>query len=108
MGIATSNAQDLVAAVLDSLDIRSYFGVVATSCEVAAGKPAPDLYLKALEIMRADVETTVVIEDSKNGILAGKSAGCKVIAYCGSRIKQDVSEADRKVRDYREAAELML
>lgn len=39
MGIATSNAQDMVAAVLDSLDIRSYFGVVATACEVAAGKP---------------------------------------------------------------------
>ena len=46
MGIATSNAQDMVAAVLDSLDIRSYFGVVATACEVAAGKPAPDIYLK--------------------------------------------------------------
>ena len=39
-GIATSNGRAMVDAVLDSLDIRRYFKVVATACEVAAGKPA--------------------------------------------------------------------
>ena len=43
-GIATSNGRAMVDAVLDSLDIRRYFQVVATACEVAAGKPAPDIY----------------------------------------------------------------
>ena len=49
MGIATSNGQAMVDAVLDALDIRKYFQVVATACEAAAGKPAPDIYLLVAE-----------------------------------------------------------
>ena len=45
-GIATSNGRDMVDAVLESLHIKSYFQVIATACEVAAGKPAPDIYLE--------------------------------------------------------------
>ena len=37
-GIATSNGRAMVDAVLESLDIRRYFKVVATACEVAAGE----------------------------------------------------------------------
>ena len=67
MGIATSNAQDMVAAVLDSLDIRSYFGVVATACEVAAGKPAPDIYLKVAAELGVQPEKCLVFEDVPAG-----------------------------------------
>ena len=108
LAVVSSSSTSYVEQIVSHLGLGKYFKVILGKESAGKAKPAPELYLKALEIMRADVETTVVIEDSKNGILAGKSAGCKVIAYCGSRIKQDVSEADRKVRDYREAAELML
>ena len=108
LAVVSSSSTSYVEQIVSHLGLGKYFKVILGKESAGKAKPAPDLYLKALEIMRADAETTVVIEDSKNGILAGKSAGCKVIAYCGSRIKQDVSGADRKVRDYREAAELML
>ena len=106
MGIATSNAQDMVAAVLDSLDIRSYFGVVATACEVAAGKPAPDIYLEVARRLGVKPENCLVFEDVPAGIMAGKNAGMKVIA-----VEDDFSEtmkeekeqlADRLIHDFYE------
>lgn len=88
--------------------MEPYFKIILGRESAKRAKPAPDLYQKALEILGADPDTTIVIEDSKNGILAGKAAGCKVIAYCGSKIKQDISQADWKVDDYQEAADLIL
>ena len=48
-GIATSNGRAMVDAVLHSLDMEAFFQVITTACEVAAGKPAPDIFLLACE-----------------------------------------------------------
>ena len=53
----------MVDAVLDSLDIRRYFQVVATACEVAAGKPAPDIYLSVAGRLQVAPSDCVVFED---------------------------------------------
>ena len=79
-GIATSNGQAMVDAVLDALDIRKYFQVVATACEAAAGKPAPDIYLLVAERLGVAPEKCAVFEDVPAGIQAGKSAGMLVFA----------------------------
>lgn len=79
-GIATSNAQAMVDAVLDALELRPYFQVVATACEVAAGKPAPDIYLHVADRLGANPEKCLVFEDVPAGIQAGKAAGMTVCA----------------------------
>ena len=106
--VVSSSSTSYVEQIVSRLGIGEYFKVILGKESAGRAKPAPDLYQKALEVLRADADATIVIEDSKNGILAGKSAGCKVIAYCGSRIRQDVSGADWKVRDYWKAADLIL
>ena len=80
MGIATSNGQAMVDAVLNALDIRNYFQVVATACEAAAGKPAPDIYLLVAERLGVRPEECAVFEDVPAGIQAGKNAGMLVFA----------------------------
>ena len=106
MGIATSNAHDMVNAVLDSLGIRPYFGVVATACEVAAGKPAPDIYLKVAADLGVQPEKCLVFEDVPAGILAGKRAGMRVGAveddFSLSMTEEKKELADFYIRDYRE------
>ena len=62
MGIATSNAQDMVEAVLESSQIRPLFQVIATACEVAAGKPAPDIYLKVARRLQPENVQLVVFD----------------------------------------------
>jgi beta-phosphoglucomutase-like phosphatase (HAD superfamily) len=54
--------------------------VTVSSEEVARGKPAPDVYLRAAEKLGADPPRCVAIEDSSNGIRAAAAAGMPVIA----------------------------
>ncbi len=104
MGIATSNAKEMVSAVLDSLDIHSYFDVVATACEVAAGKPAPDIYLKVAADLGVRPERCLVFEDVPAGILSGKRAGMCVVAveddFSLSMTEEKKKLADFYIKDY--------
>lgn len=50
---------------------------------VGKGKPEPDLFLHAAEAMDANPARSVVIEDSVNGVLAGKAAGMSVVGFSG-------------------------
>ncbi len=80
MGIATSNGRDMVDAVLESLKIAPYFQVITTACEVAAGKPAPDIYLKVADRLQVAPRECMVFEDVTAGIKAGRAAGMTVCA----------------------------
>lgn len=106
LGIATSNARALVEASLDALHIREFFSVICTSCDVAAGKPAPDVYLKAAEMLQAAPEHCLVFEDIPNGIRAGKNAGMRVCAVDDLFSRPDEAEkrqlADYYIYDYSE------
>ena len=79
-GIATSNGRAMVDVVLDSLAIEPYFQVITTACEVAAGKPAPDIYLKVADSLKVEPGRCMVFEDVPAGILAGRAAGMQVCA----------------------------
>ena len=98
-GIATSNGRAMVDAVLDSLDIRRYFKVVTTACEVAAGKPAPDIYLSVADRLHVKPSDWVVFEDVPAGIQAGKNAGMTVFAV-EDAFSQDMREEKRQLADY--------
>ena len=68
------------------------------------GKPAPDIYEYAASVVDRDPADCLVIEDSKNGVEAGKNAGMAVIAYrSGPNDDTDLSAADVVVES---AAEL--
>ncbi len=89
MGIATSNSTELAQAVLDALGVKEYFQTVFTSCEVAAGKPAPDIYLHVAAKLGVLPEECLVFEDVPAGIRAGKRAGMEVIAVADAFSQQD-------------------
>lgn len=98
-GIATSNGQTMVDAVLDALDIRRYFQVVATACEVAAGKPAPDIYLEVARRLGADPAKCLVFEDVPAGIQAGRRAGMTVVAV-EDDFSREMREEKQRLADY--------
>lgn len=80
LGLATSAALPVARTVLDRTGWRRFFAVVVSADEVARGKPAPDVYLRALELLHADPSQTAAIEDSANGIRSAHAAGIAVIA----------------------------
>lgn len=99
LGIATSNTRELVNIVLDALQIREYFTSVRTSCEVAAGKPAPDVYLKVAEDLGISPVDCLVFEDVPNGIQAGINAGMSVCAV-DDAFTRPVEKEKKKLADY--------
>jgi HAD superfamily hydrolase (TIGR01509 family) len=79
VAVASSGHPDVIAAALESLGIGPLFGAVASSDEVATGKPEPDVYLLAAKRLGAAPEGCLVVEDSLNGVLAGRAAGMFVV-----------------------------
>lgn len=80
LAVASGSPMSLIEAVLEGGSIRAMFQVVLSCDEVAAGKPAPDVYLEAARRLNVNVQRCAVVEDSSNGIKSAAAAGAKVIA----------------------------
>ena len=99
LGIATSNSRELVEAVSNALHLGEYIKEVVTACEVARGKPAPDVYLEAARRLCAEPSRCLVFEDVPMGIRAGKNAGMQVCAVEDPFSFQQIQEK-RRLADY--------
>lgn len=80
LGLATSAALKVAKTVLTATGWGKYFAVVVSADEVARGKPAPDVYLRALQLLEADASCTAAVEDSGNGIRSAHAARIAVLA----------------------------
>ena len=103
-GIATSNGRGLVEAVMHAQHLTGRIDAVRTACEVAKGKPSPDIYLKVSEDLQIAPADCLVFEDISMGILAGKNAGMKVCAvedaFSMGQIQKKKALADYYISDY--------
>ena len=80
LGLASSSPTALIAAVLRLAGLTEAFRVTLSSEEVARGKPAPDVYLRALDLLGVSPADAVAVEDSTAGIRAAAAAGMRVVA----------------------------
>ncbi len=80
LAVASSSNQPLIEVVLEKTELAELFAVTVSSEEVAAGKPAPDVYLEAARRLEVEPAQCAAIEDSANGIRAAHAAGMRVIA----------------------------
>lgn len=99
MAIATSNSNELATVCLEALGIKDYFDALVTGCDVGAGKPAPDVYLKCAGICNVKPAECLVFEDIIVGIEAGHNAGMKVCAVY-DEYSEDVDDIKRQNADY--------
>jgi hypothetical protein len=88
--------------------LTQYFSAVVTAGDVRAGKPAPDIFLKAAELMGVKSDVCWVIEDSKPGIAAGLAAQMRVIAITNTHSATELAHATHVVRTYAEIERLLL
>ena len=82
LAIATTTTPENVTALLtNSLgqDAESWFEVIAAGDIVPAKKPAPDIYVWALEKMKLDAAACLAFEDSENGVKSSMGAGLKTV-----------------------------
>jgi HAD superfamily hydrolase (TIGR01509 family) len=96
LGLASNSPRHLVDTALATARITDAFEAVVTSDDVAASKPAPDLYLLACERLGVPPADALALEDSASGIAAAKAAGLTCIAV-PQFAETDVSAADRVI-----------
>ena len=94
-GVASSSSQSWVRDHLERLGILGLFECIRCRDDVKQVKPAPDLFLAALECLGIAPGEAVAIEDSPNGVLAAKAAGMLCVAVPNVITSgQDLSRAD--------------
>ena len=82
VAVASTSAEPSVRAILEQAvgpERAARFDVVLAGDVVPAKKPAPDIYLLALERLGVPASQTLVIEDSRNGLLAAVGAGLRCV-----------------------------
>lgn len=80
LGIVSSSSIDWVGKWIDKYEVRHFFESVTCRGDAPRIKPAPDLFLKGAERMNLDPKKCLVVEDSRNGMLAAHEAGMSVFA----------------------------
>lgn len=79
VAVASSSNMNHIINNMEKTGLKKYIDEFASGAEVENGKPAPDVFLLAAERLGVKPEECLVLEDSKAGVIAGSSAGAKVI-----------------------------
>ena len=80
LAVASSSPRPFIDRVLRCLDVLDRFSVVMSGDEVARGKPEPDVFLAVARALGMAPGECVVIEDSRNGMIAARRAGMRCVA----------------------------
>ena len=113
LGIATSATEKKPVSHLKRLGLLEYFDALSTADICRNVKPAPDLFLKAAELLGVTPEECLAVEDSGNGLISANRAGIRcllvtnqITRYCDFepyyRRAASLEEADLDeiIRDY--------
>ena len=79
IALATATPGDRAEEQLKETGLLPYFDEIVSATEVKLGKPAPDVYSKTLEVLGADPEECLAVEDSPNGVESATAAGIPTV-----------------------------
>lgn len=79
MAVASSSQVAMIRSNLRRAEVADYFNIVLSSSQVEKAKPAPDVFLRAADLLNLPPEECYVFEDSFGGVKAGVAAGCVTI-----------------------------
>jgi HAD superfamily hydrolase (TIGR01509 family) len=93
--VASNASRHRLTRSLGFVGLLERFADAAFSADdVAAGKPAPDLFLLAARSYGTDPHACIVVEDTPTGVLAARRAGMRVIAVLGTSDVHALRDAD--------------
>ena len=95
VALVSSSPERWIDRVLDRFELREAFDAVVSAEHVERGKPAPDVYRHAAELLDAAPSESLAIEDSAVGLRAATNAGYETVGYLnGTNERAALSAAD--------------
>jgi beta-phosphoglucomutase family hydrolase len=102
LAVASSSHRKMIEYVLKTLKITGLFESVVGAEDIERSKPDPEIFQVSAKRLEVKPEKCLVVEDSRLGVEAAKSAGMKCLGYVNpSSGKQDLSKADIVTHDFR-------
>jgi beta-phosphoglucomutase family hydrolase len=92
LAVATSAPKANYKFIEKSLHLEKRFDKVIDASMVQHGKPDPEIYLKASELLKVRPSDCLVFEDSFSGIQAAKAAGMQVIALATTHTRNELGK----------------
>lgn len=109
LAVASSSPRERIVKNMTKIGILDCFQEFVSGMELARPKPAPDIFLKAAEVLGVKPEECLVIEDSANGVRAAKAAEMACLGFLNPNSgSQDLSPADYLFEDFRSVDESFL
>jgi len=79
IALVTNTTRLTFTKIQESTDIDNYFKLVITFTESIEPKPSPSPYLQAMQSLNLNPSETLIIEDSKTGLLSGLNSNARVV-----------------------------
>ena len=110
LAVASGALRQEIETILSTAGLRKHFSVIISAEDVNHGKPEPEIFLKALAALNAQVKNSdritaadcLVVEDSKEGIRGARRAGMKCLAVSNSHPAELLQEANAVVTSLEE------
>lgn len=80
IALASGSTHEIIHAVVSKLRIKDFFQVIRSGDDEVYGKPHPQIFINTAQSLKVEPQDCWVIEDSTNGVIAGRAARMKVIA----------------------------
>lgn len=102
LAIGSSGPPENVEAVLQGMGITELFSARATSREVSRGKPDPQVFTVAADMLGLEPRACAVVEDAPAGIEAALAAGAVAVALAGQHPVDKLGRAHWVVESLRD------
>jgi HAD superfamily hydrolase (TIGR01509 family) len=107
LGLASGSAKAVIEEVLSLGNLQRFFPVAVSTQEVPRGKPAPDVFVRASELLAVAPADCCVLEDTVAGVDAALAAGMSVIAITNTFKREKLGRAHWVVDTYAAIEDLL-
>ena len=102
IAVASSGNIEKVQFNLNQVSLENEFDALIYGDHVPKSKPAPDIFLKTIEKLKMQPSQCIIIEDSINGVIAGKTSGAFTIGITTTFSREDLIRADLVIDRFEE------
>lgn len=79
LGVCSNSVRNSVSTMMQKAGLKQYLDILVSNEDVSAGKPNPEMYIKAIEHFNLKPQECLIIEDNDNGIKAARAAGAHLL-----------------------------
>lgn len=97
LGLVSAATREEIDSVVGAAGLAGLFGVVVSSDDVSQGKPHPEPYERAAELLDLPAGDVVAFEDTEAGVASAKAAGMQVVGVTRTLGAERLAQADRLV-----------